>query len=294
MTTAHGHGHVPLVLVLDLDGTIVGDVASQVCEYELLEATAAAAPIKKAFKTDLMDQLKETRLIRPGFRTFARGMSKRGVEMFVYTASDTKWANIIVPAIETVVGVRFNRPLFTRKQCQLVDGVLRKPVKAMIQSIYSCLRKRHRTLLHPSDLEGRLVFIDNSDVMLQDAAVTVPLLRCPTYAATHAYDVLRWVPTKTMRTAAETVGGVLKRYGMLAAGATSMRERGGREMLPPSLRELYYRTLSGMIRREHGAAAANERDRDRTWEGIARELLQWCQRGNVDAARLVRTAALIR
>ncbi len=262
-------GGVPLVLVLDLDGTIVGDVSPQVCEYELLEAASAPAATMKLFKADLQSQLTETALLRPRFRTFARTMTKHGAELFVYTASDTKWANVIVPAVEAATGVQFNRPLFTRKQCRTEDGVLRKPVKAMLQSIFGALRRKKAggrgPLLHAADLAGRVVFIDNSDVMLQDApgARQVPLLRCPTYAFRRAYDVLRLMPPRALER--KDVWERLQRYGMCprsaAAGETP--------------RAAYYRHLSELVRRE-ASQRARCSGRDRMWEAAAAGLLPWC------------------
>lgn len=149
---------VPTVMLLDLDGTVVGRVNALVCEYELTRQQAmqtsvvqgpAAATISKGpsssssmslpaaltrLKASFVSRLKWG-IIRPHLDTFCKAAAsasassggKSGVELFVYTASTPAWANYLVPCIETTLGVRFNRPILTRDHCVVVDaqGVVR-------------------------------------------------------------------------------------------------------------------------------------------------------------------------
>ena len=180
-----------MIVILDLDGTIIGDIAPQVCEYELL---CEHCPAKlKLLREFLLSQLRHSCIIRPHFREFMHGMRAMGVDTFVYTASESKWANFVVPLIEKAVGVKFGRPLFTRKDCRLVNGEYRKPTRGVLQAV---VRKRQCSV---GDVRDRVVFLDNANVILQDSPTHVPLVLCPTYSRTCHHDVTRFLTQDVLR-----------------------------------------------------------------------------------------------
>lgn len=207
---------LPTVMVLDLDGTIVGNVSPQVCEFEIL--TEHAPGKLKLFKDQLHAQLQHTPVIRPEFATFCRAMKERGVELYVYTASDAKWATLFVGAVERALGVKFNRPLFTRNHCRMMGGVYRKPTRAVLAAVFNGLKRRYAGLRKPSDLADQVAMVDNNNVLLQDAAYSMGMLLCPTYDYLHNYDVLRLVPEDVLAAKTSAVVAKLAQYKLLPAG----------------------------------------------------------------------------
>ena len=249
----------PLVVVLDLDGTVIGDISTQVCEFELVSALCPAK--LRLLKAYLEAQLRHTCLLRPGFARFAKHAAQLEIELFVYTASEARWAQFLVPVVEAAVGVKFNRPIFTRTNCRLVNGSWRKPTKGMLASVHSCVRKRHPGL-QTSDLAGRVMFVDNNDVMLQDAAHHVALVHCPTYGARYVHDALRLLPDDLLVQRWRDVARKLMQYGMLderaAASLASVQ----------AFRGAYYRSLAARIVGPGGSCAD-----DKMW-GLFDKILQ--------------------
>tara|TARA_B100000401_G_scaffold391634_1_gene298470 strand:- start:64 stop:666 length:603 start_codon:yes stop_codon:yes gene_type:complete len=107
------------------------------------------------------------------------------VELFVYTASEKKWAYHIVPSIESVTGVKFNRPIFTRNECNMGKQAHKSLVEVKPKIIRS-LRKKYVSLT-PNSLDNMIYLIDNSDVLEESQF----LLKCPTYSYTVHVDILR-------------------------------------------------------------------------------------------------------
>lgn len=208
-----------MVLLLDLDGTLVGKVNSLVCEYEMHMALAQAqrlqqqraennksggagrnsngngngndadAPpprgaVSKAVKESIIARLRYG-IIRPHVHEFCRSLPP-GVELFVYTASDTAWATFFVPCIETALDVRFNRPIFTRKNC--VE--FRKSITRLQPALLRALRGKYQCLRSVADLRDRVLLIDNTADVMQDARETSRVVVCPTYTYNYIYDVL--------------------------------------------------------------------------------------------------------
>lgn len=140
----------PLVFVLDLDGTIVGDVKNQVLLYELKSANVNIVyNIQKSF---------DAGLIRPYFDVFVKNTKNRlpNAEFFIYTASEDRWANTIVTAIEKHISFKFNRPIFSRRHCVH----MRKNLNMILPSIKRTLRKNYPNLR----LENRIMIVDNNEV----------------------------------------------------------------------------------------------------------------------------------
>jgi hypothetical protein len=180
-------------VLLDLDGTIIGDINAAVCEFEIL---LSYCPQKlPLFKAMLTSQLQSTAIIRPGFDAFMRALQRRDIDVFVYTASDTKWAKLLVPLIEQVVGVPFAKPLFTRTHCRSSNGNYVKPCKAVMAAMCASMKKRSRPgIQSAADLADRVMYVDNNDVIRRDVPYAPELILCPTYDYRLDHDVLRLVP----------------------------------------------------------------------------------------------------
>ena len=131
----HGTG-APLVLLLDFDGTLVGRLNCAVCEYELL---VRAHKGLRAFRDDLVARLRYG-IIRPHVEAFLKA-ARSELEIFIFTASDARWASFVVPCVEAALGVKFNRPLLTRAHC-LTAG------ERVVKSLDRVLPLVHRALVH--------------------------------------------------------------------------------------------------------------------------------------------------
>jgi hypothetical protein len=162
----------PLVILLDIDGTLIGDISPQVVLYELKRRIKFPYNIK-----NLHDQLNNG-IIRPNFNGFFNDLKDHGVEFFIYTASEKKWAEYIVKHIEISTGVKFNRPLFTRNNCQSINGEYKKSISYVLPSVVKSLKKKY-TNITTSSLKNMVMAIDNNNVY--SANDRKSLLLCETY-----------------------------------------------------------------------------------------------------------------
>lgn len=181
----------PLVLLFDLDGTIIGDIQWLCLEYQALRHhNKHHAPSQKIrYQTSMLYRDLQQGMIRPYFRTFFKKLQKHfsNVECFIYTASDQKWAEYIIPRIEHVLGIRFQRPLFTRRHCTLLPtGRYVKSIDTVKPLVYKALAKPYG-LRHLSELNS-IILIDNQPNNLKEGKGQV---LCPTYDFQQPVDILR-------------------------------------------------------------------------------------------------------
>ena len=228
----------PRVLLLDLDGTLIGRVGSLVCEHDivrLVSATAAsssgaaggkkvkgrgAAAATRAYRESVVSRLRYG-IIRPHFEAFCKSAAVAGgaIELFVYTASDTEWAGFLVPCVEAALGVRFNRPIFTRAQCSPAPEH-KKSVARVAPAVFRALKKKPAYaagLRNVRDLDGCVALVDNTPNVLASAAEAPRLLVCPTYAYQYVYDVLSNVGVDAMHRRFARLVPVLVRSGLFPA-----------------------------------------------------------------------------
>lgn len=235
-------GGPPRVLLLDIDGTLVGKVNAAVCEYELTRIATGGKKKKngsgqdntknngagttscKAAKDALVCRLRYG-IIRPHVLAFCKHMqlTAENTELFIYTASDCEWAAFFVPCIEAALGVKFNRPVFSRKHCINIapsgdsQPDYRKSIAKVAPAIYGRLRKKHG-LKSVYDLNDSIVLIDNTPGVMLDTAENSKLVVCPTYAYTYWYDVLAFVDVNFLhRNFARTIP-TLVRVGLFPSG----------------------------------------------------------------------------
>ena len=176
----------PYVVLIDLDGTIVGNVSCLVGEWLLLQEKDKRKI--RLYKNFVLKQL-QNGIIRPNFADFCAMTSKHlsNVEYFVYTASGTSWANFLIPCIEEVCGIRFQRPIFTRKFCILKNGDYRKSIEDVLPEILKRLKKQYPDLKNISQLQDMVCLIDNNEVLGKNEKHK--LIKCPTYDFIDYYDV---------------------------------------------------------------------------------------------------------
>lgn len=169
----------PLVIVLDLDGTIIGDITPQIASYDISNHIKVnGGSLNYKFK-DLAGKLLGG-IIRPYFGEFIRKLilNVPNIEFFIYTASEKKWALTIIKQIENACKIKFNRPIFTRNNCVQIDKEYRKSLKLIKPMIFRALKKKHH-LQSIADLNDKIMVIDNMDVY--NSSETKYHIHCKTY-----------------------------------------------------------------------------------------------------------------
>lgn len=159
MSTARG----PLVILLDVDGTLVGDVVHQVVMYEI--GNSIKTNIKKNVQKSVMDSLQFNYLLRPGFKCFFEEATKAHVEIFIYTAAEKKWAEYIIKCIEQSNGIKFNRPILSRDQCINVNGELKKSINLVRPTLIKALKRKYKDSV--ITLENSILAVDNNPVFIE-------------------------------------------------------------------------------------------------------------------------------
>lgn len=199
----------PLVILLDLDGTIIGNISPQVCEYELI---SMYCPSKlKQFKLNLQTQFHQG-LLRPSFTSFLDALKYKfeNVEFFVYTASESKWAHLVIGCIENLYGIKLNRPIFNRNHCLQTESSLKKSPRSLLPQIRKALKMKYSD----EKLRGlnKILMIDNLNVLMNSE--DEHLILCPTYEFTCYYDVLRLINEDTLQANYMDITKVLNTYGL--------------------------------------------------------------------------------
>lgn len=164
----------PIIFVLDLDGTIIGDCLYQVLLNNLDDVIKSNH--MKLKKNDLLPHCykSSSKLLRPYFIYFITSMQKhfQNCQFYVYTASDKAWANKEITMIEKTNNIVFNRPIFTRNDCIVnSNGQYVKSVKKILPKI----AKNNQGI--PIKPENILV-IDNNQVFIDYIS---NLIICPSY-----------------------------------------------------------------------------------------------------------------
>jgi hypothetical protein len=197
----------PLILVLDMDGTFIGDTIYQICHYDICKSLRA-----KINTADLQSHL-QNGLVRPYFESFFKTvkLTYPNMEIFVYTASEKVWANFIITNIEKTLNIKFNRPIFSREYCTLQNKQYYKSIAKIKPLIYKKVKKQYM-LQSITSLDKRILFIDNTSCLLPNEKVY--FLKCPTYNVAYPIDVLGYIPHKTLIKHQDLIASILKKYNV--------------------------------------------------------------------------------
>ncbi len=169
----------PYIFILDIDGTMIGDISPQIMAYELYVSLK-----DKHFKINSkeFENKLSNGLIRPTLGNFIKKMKDiyhGKAEFFIYTSAEKQWTHFLIPHIERILGVKFNRPLFTRENCQLINGDYKKNLAKILPKIMSTLQKKYGKL-DKNIIKERILVIDNNN-SVYDEIDKKHLLVCPTY-----------------------------------------------------------------------------------------------------------------
>lgn len=202
----------PLVVVLDLDGTIIGDISPQIVSYEIHKEIKQARGKSNYNTKDLCTKLNNG-IIRPFFTEFISKTkaSIPHVEFFIYTASEKKWATYIIGQIEKACKIKINRPIFTRSQCFPINNEYKKSLKLIKPAIFRTLRRRYQ-MADLKDLNDRILVVDNMDVYQgTDAKYHV---KCTTYDFVYPENIPSMIDHETFHKHSHILSRYTTRYMM--------------------------------------------------------------------------------
>tara|TARA_B110000858_G_scaffold196788_1_gene256466 strand:+ start:1234 stop:2052 length:819 start_codon:yes stop_codon:yes gene_type:complete len=151
-----------LIVVLDLDGTIIGDCCFQADLYNL-QLIHKNNKIKQINSNILAKSYNNTsKLVRPHFLYFYKKIKNLYPKshIYIYTASEKKWAYKEIEYIEKNLEIKFNRPIFTRDDCVLNSN---NEYKKLIKKI---LPKIKKNLLEKDNIQDKLLIIDNNNTFV--------------------------------------------------------------------------------------------------------------------------------
>ena len=172
------------VYVLDLDQTIVGNVTYIIFKYNIAMQAETIGLLEdgKAFiRPWLVDAIKD--LIRPHFADFLAHVKKRGARVFIYTSSHRPWATFVVEAVEEIIGLTFDRPLFTRENVTLADPLF-DPSSVVPQGSKSMALISdaiEKAIGHKLTPERVVIVDDNLSVWNSNDVKRFRTIRCPAY-----------------------------------------------------------------------------------------------------------------
>lgn len=231
-----------LVLILDIDGTLIGNVMFQLLEWIFLKKSKSFKRVE--FIKRLQNALKSG-LMRPGFKKCLNMLNTKyeSVELFIYTASLKEWAKLVVEAIEREYDVKFHRPLFTRGDC---TGINKKSLRKIVPQIKRCI----------SDVDDaskyKIAMVDNNYVLDKEETRIWSFHKCPTYNKMVEVDILKFIPETYINTHSKEITTVLSHYNIIGKDT-------GSDFLSS-----YYTSLGRIIKNR------NKYTKDRFWEEFSR------------------------
>lgn len=202
----------PLIIIIDLDGTIIGDITPQIMTFDLVKNFKVAGYKFTHDITDLRYKLKSG-LVRPYFETFITSLSKSiPVEFFIYTASEKTWAELVIKNVEAAYDIKFNRPIFARQYCVYSekDREYKKSLSLIRPSIIKFLKKKYHISFTKQDLQKSIMIIDNTNVYHSNDQKN--LLLCSTYNYRVPENILTYIKEEQYKKHYIIINNTLKKY----------------------------------------------------------------------------------
>ena len=189
----------PIVILLDLDKTLIGDIVPQSEEYYIIKTinnelkNLDRKTIPFNFKR-LQNELRE-HIIRPYLLKFLNlARSYNNIEIYIYTASDDKWAKTLIPNIEKAINFKFNRPILTRNNTIIKNNNFKKSIKNIRPLIYKSIKNKYN-LNNQNQLEYIMLFDDTRNVLLEKRLQ----VNVPAYNILYQIDYLRSIPDSIVK-----------------------------------------------------------------------------------------------
>tara|TARA_B110001450_G_scaffold227250_1_gene226517 strand:+ start:7439 stop:8257 length:819 start_codon:yes stop_codon:yes gene_type:complete len=175
-----------LIIVLDLDGTIIGNCCFQADLYNL-QLIQKKYKIKQINSNILLKSYyNNSKLIRPYFLYFYNKLRHLYPKsyIYIYTASEKKWAYKEIEYIEKNLQIKFNRPIFTREDCIVNSN---NEYKKLIKNILPKIKKH---LVDKDNIQDKLLIIDNNNTFVD---YSNNFILCKTYDYIYFLDLWKHI-----------------------------------------------------------------------------------------------------
>ncbi len=201
---------LPFVFVIDVDGTLVGDVSSEICLSDIVSQCTTENDKCSDCVFQHIEASLSHGLARPHFVTFYKTMKDiyDECEFFIYTSATKGWTEILISIYEKHFNVEFHRPLFTRKFC---DNHHKKNLELIIPSIREALVQKYPTISLYM-LRRRIILVDNSMISHKFDSTYKNYIKCPTYRFQIKDDMVQWIPTLNIEKHYTTISNILNKY----------------------------------------------------------------------------------
>ncbi len=194
------------IFIIDLDGTIIGDITPQIIMWELSKTRQTQKNIKfdnKGLKT----KLQGGHIVRPGFVDFVNYIQGRGDLVYIYTASEKAWAHVIVSQIERAFGIKFERPIFTRQNCEFINNQYLKSTRYIQRGLIRSLRNKDISI---PEIQKHITIIDNTNVW--HSSDQQNLVVCPSYSYSHPENIACQISQDQFDNYVSLINSIMMKY----------------------------------------------------------------------------------
>jgi hypothetical protein len=196
---------LPVIFILDLDRTLIGDPAHILDYYNTLQFIKDARLSKKITPEELSDaefkalpnwkDLFVPEFFRPHLKESLETLRKYfpTAEFFIYSAGLPDYVKQMVDIVEKHIGFRFNRPLFSRTECptdetnQYSKSIVARFPK-IIQSLSQLERYSGLNLEEYTEtlMDTAVLFLDDTDFVWDRKEKWI---KCPPYNYKPMFDI---------------------------------------------------------------------------------------------------------
>lgn len=162
---------LPVVVIFDVDGTLLGNVTSLLNFWLSIKDVLHFDSVQEKIKRCL------PALIRPGITDLVNAFKKKyqHVEFFIYSAGREEWLDVVIPCLEEIIGIEFNRPLFGRSYC--VIGY--KMIEIVSKGILRVIKAKYRGNYTMDNIRDMVVIFDDNPAVYDDVHDYVRVIKCP-------------------------------------------------------------------------------------------------------------------
>lgn len=174
---------LPVVVIFDVDGTLLGDVEPLLTFWHCMKDILHFDDVQARIKSCMMRGF-----IRPGLRELMNALTKKyqHVEFFIYSSGREEWLDIVIPCIEDILGVSFNRPFFGRSSC--IIGY--KMIDLIALNILRVIKSKYRGNYSQDGIRNMTVIFDDNPQVFDDMHDFVRIIKCPTFKSRIHIDVV--------------------------------------------------------------------------------------------------------
>jgi len=205
----------PLIAIIDLDGTIIGDCSPQACYNEIFSFLQSIYYDNPNDIDVHIEKALSKGLIRSSFVAFFKNIKQTlpHTEFFIFTASEISWATKIINAIEKLTAVTFNRPIFSRANCVKITYKTipyQKNIKHILPIIQNVLQDKYQIGDLCSLYDSIMIIDDNPLVYAQEDLHKV--ICCPKYKYIYPLDFLELFPKSLTCQYYKSIASILKTH----------------------------------------------------------------------------------